>query len=384
MRPNSVSAPPRGRLRLTSAGLAWLAAAMILGGVLGWFKSLNLLLVLAYAMLVLLILNGVLARRHAGRVQAKRIPLPPVFVGEEVSIAIVVANVDKRAASVEIQDGTARWMVEFLPAGGSVECTQSRRYVRRGPALLPPIIVGSAFPFGFIRYEREQGEPAKVVVLPALGHADADGLRRWVLKQAGSEGRSRKVLRRDTPDLADVRGVRPYRPGDSIRAIHWRTSARRRQLVVREYDSAPSPDLVVVVEPWLPAQPKAADGAALEAALCLAATVIHTWRQAIETHVTVVVSGVGIATGTALPGEAGTREALVPLAEAQGAADFAAVPPTAFGRRLGHAARLVISSRAGSPLAERLAQSTGKHFLVLDPLQRLPWYQEPVSPRTAT
>jgi hypothetical protein len=60
------------------------------------------------------------------------------------------------------------------------------------------------------------------------------------------------------------------------------------------------------------------------------------------------------------------------------------VPPTAFGRRLGHAARLVISSRAGSPLAERLAQSTGKHFLVLDPLQRLPWYQEPVPPGTAT
>jgi len=376
MRPSPVASPPRGRLRLTSAGLAWFAAAAVLGG-LAWFKSLNLLLVLAYVMLGLLALNGILARRHAGRVRAMRAPLSPVFAGEEVQARILVENRDSHTAIVDVADGSTLWSVERLPGGGAAECTDSRSYSRRGLVGLPPIVVGSSFPFGFIRYERAQGKAAEVVVLPALGYADADGLRRWVLTQAGTEGRSRKVLRRVTTDLADVRGVRPYRPGDSIRAIHWRTSARRRELVVREYDAAPSPDLFVVVEPWLPDHPSDADRARLEAALSLAATVVQTWRQAIETRVVLVVSGADSAAGTALPGDAGTRAALAPLAETEGGSAFPALSPAAFGRRLGRAARVVISSHSASPLPDQLGRSTGKHFLDLDPHQRLPWYQEP-------
>ena len=110
-------------------------------------------------------------------------------------------------------------------------------------------------------------------MLPAVGEVDAIALRHWLLRQAGGDGRARKVLRRVTTDQADVRGVRPYRPGDPIRGIHWRSSARRGELMVREYDAAPSPELVLVLEPWLPKEPAATERANLEAALSLAATV---------------------------------------------------------------------------------------------------------------
>ena len=66
-----------GRLRLTTEGLAWFAAAVILGGI-GWLKSLNLLLLLAYVMAGLLVLNGVLARLQVRRVLLWWAPLPPV------------------------------------------------------------------------------------------------------------------------------------------------------------------------------------------------------------------------------------------------------------------------------------------------------------------
>ena len=94
----------------------------------------------------------------------------------------------------------------------------------------------------------------------------------------------RKVLRRVTTDQADVRGVRPYRPGDPIRGIHWRSSARRGELMVREYDAAPSPELVLVVEPWLPDNPTAGTRANLEAALSLAVTIARTWSRASNTR----------------------------------------------------------------------------------------------------
>ena len=34
----------------------------------------------------------------------------------------------------------------------------------------------------------------------------------------------------------DLYGVREFRSGDALRRIHWRTSARRGQLVVREFE----------------------------------------------------------------------------------------------------------------------------------------------------
>src|SRR4029079_2445248 len=110
-----------------------------------------------------------------------------------------------------------------------------------------------------------------------------------LLRTAAGEGRSRKVLRRVTHDHTDVRGIRSYRPGDSLRAVHWKSSARRRELMVREYDAAPSPELLLVVEPWLPAEPMEQDRANLEAALSLGATVAWTWCRELSARATVVV-----------------------------------------------------------------------------------------------
>jgi uncharacterized protein (DUF58 family) len=39
-----------------------------------------------------------------------------------------------------------------------------------------------------------------------------------------------------------VSGVREYQPGDSLRHIHWPTSARKRDLFVRSYDNTPTSD----------------------------------------------------------------------------------------------------------------------------------------------
>jgi uncharacterized protein (DUF58 family) len=376
MMANSASSSPGGRLRFTSEGLAWFATTLVLGA-LGWLKSLNLLLLLAYMMAALLVINGVLARWQARRVRTNRVPLPPVFAGETVRAGVVAKNDGSRPAMISILDGFAQWNVASLAAGDAAELMDLRSYPSRGRFTTPAIQVASAFPFGFLKYEYARGTDDEILVLPALGKVDADGLRRWVLKRAGTEGRSRKVLRRVTTDLADIRGVRPYRSGDSIRAIHWRTSARRRELMVREYDAAPSPDLLVVVEPWLPEEPTDLDRAKLEAALSLAATMIHSWAKSIETRTMLVLAGASPTKGSASPGDSGVREVLIPLAGAMGTTESAEIAPSSFGRSTAKSARVVVSSRSGSPLAARLGHLLGKPFLAMDASQRLPWYQPP-------
>src|SRR5262249_30698585 len=43
-----------------------------------------------------------------------------------------------------------------------------------------------------------------------------------------------------------------YRPGDSPRWIHWRTSARVGQPMVKEFEQQNEQDLAVLLDPWLP------------------------------------------------------------------------------------------------------------------------------------
>ena len=44
------------------------------------------------------------------------------------------------------------------------------------------------------------------------------------------------------------RAVRPYVPGDPARLVHWPTSARRGELVVREYEPPPALGVALVVD----------------------------------------------------------------------------------------------------------------------------------------
>jgi uncharacterized protein (DUF58 family) len=66
---------------------------------------------------------------------------------------------------------------------------------------------------------------------------------------------------------ADFHGLRPFRPGDSPRWIHWRTSARRGELMVREFEDVPGDDIVLVLAP----------GVDLEPAIAAAATIVWEW-----------------------------------------------------------------------------------------------------------
>ncbi len=363
-------------LQFTESGLAWLGVALLVGGV-AWYKSINLVLLIVYAMVALVALNGFLAWRNVRRSRANRLAVLPLFAGERSQYGVRVTNDAQHPVSVSVEDrsaaGTTNFLAYRVPPNGGINCPASREFPNRG-RFAGPLTLLSSFPFGFVTCQRPADASGEVVVLPRPGFAEPDGLRRWVSRQAGGDGRARKVLRRVTTDRAEVRGVRAYRPGDPIRDIHWRTTARRGEPMVREYDTAPSPELVLVVEAWLPLNPTPADLDQLEAALSLAVTIAVTWRHAFDSPVTIVVPGVGVSTATS---DEHLREALTPLADLPGAPSVEAPPASAFAGRLARGARVVVSSRPNTPYAGALARSTGKPFATVSPGDRLPWYQPP-------
>lgn len=375
-------APARqpARLKFTALGLGWLAVAAFVGSV-SWYKSINLVLIVVYAMVGMLFVNAYFARRAARRADAARVPVPPVFAGERAECGVTVRNRSRFPVTVTAEDraggGAANtFFVYRLPGGHELTCTAAKEFARRG-RVKGPVALTSAVPFGFLECERLAETDGEIVVLPRLGVADADGLRRWVLRYTAGDGWARRTQRRASADAAEVRGVREYRTGDALRDIHWRSTARRSEPMVREYDKSPSPELVLVVEPWLPETPTDADRANLEAALSLAATVAVHWRQAFDVPVTIVVPGAPTATASS---DEDLRVALTPFADATGTANPEPPGAEAFGRKLGTSARVLVSSRASTPFAVALARATGKPFVTVCPIDRPVWYQPPAPP----
>ena len=330
----------------------WLTACGLLVAV-GWVKSVNLLLLLGYGLFTLLAVNAVSARRAVRRVRGTRLAVSPGYAGRPADVAVDVFNPTRRPASVTVTDaaGDARsaWLFAPLAAGAVHRLSAAPVFPRRGVYPAGPLLVESGYPFGVVRVSSELAPDGVVRVLPAPGRIDREMLRKWLIRGGGGDGLTRRAIQRPLPGTGDVRGVRPLRAGDSPRDIHWRTSARRGTLLVREYDHPDPLDLVVLVDPYLPTFPSPADRDRLEWALGLAMSLGAAWADGSEgVTLTLVVPGrpASVTAGPADP--RGVWGVFSPLADVAGTAD---VPPAAPLPRGGRAVRVLCSPRPDSPVA---------------------------------
>jgi uncharacterized protein (DUF58 family) len=364
-------------LRFPLVGRIWLGVAFLLA-LVGWVKTINLLLLLGYVLFALLGVNAWLAWRMSRRLTAARRPTPPVYAGETVAVAADVTNPSRRAATVLITDQAAgnrsAWLLAPLPAGQSQPLTTRWALRARGRHATGPLTAEAGYPFGLVVAARALAPPGELVVLPAVGRVDVEAFRRWLVRAGAGEADSRRPSRRAAPGRGDVRGLRPYRAGDSPRDIHWKTSARRGQLLVREHDQGEPLDLVLIVDPW------SADAQLterLEWVLSLATTLGRSWcASAAGSDLTLIVAGSPpvVRSGRASPGF--VRPAFACLADVTGSPDVPPVPPGLARRRSFRAARVVVSTRPAGPVAEELRRA-GLPVALVHPAAPPVWYSPP-------
>jgi uncharacterized protein (DUF58 family) len=127
-----------------------------------------------------------------------------------------------------------------------------------------------------------------VIVGPRLGRLTG----RWQeLVVSRRDGRQRARQRRGPPE-GDYYGLREFRPGDSKRWIHWRTSAKLGKLAVRLLEQQRSYDVALLLDLWLPAEPQPADFDRVELAVSFAASVTADLCQRGDNRL--LVAGAGI------------------------------------------------------------------------------------------
>ena len=250
-RRRSVSTSPVRHIRLPIEGICWLVAIAGLW-VTGWIKGINLILLLAYLLLALWILNWLAARRSLRGLAAKRISLGPIFARTPSPWHVEVTDQGRQPLSgwELIDDGSAhsaRWFVVSLGPGQSVRLRDDLNFAHRGTHECKPLRAVCSYPFGLVRQEVRFDDEERVLVYPAVGNINLSRLRRWLMQASRPDERHRRNRRRITQEV-EFHGLRSFRPGDSPRWIHWRTSARRGELMVREFDQGTHYDLLLILE----------------------------------------------------------------------------------------------------------------------------------------
>jgi uncharacterized protein (DUF58 family) len=276
---------PNHRLRWTREGVVYFGfwCCLLLAGLL---QQINLILLVAGLAAGPMVGSIFASSSMLKRLRISRRVPAYVFSGEPLSIDYTLDNDRRWSAALALILNDDMSPVDRVVSGPSnvfLEAFfpriagQSRARVRwegvaprRGKYRFRTLELVSRSPFGLLERRVSIGDPALLTVYPQIGQLS----RRWQqVHREASE--TRRGARHDlSTQQQEYHGLRDYRPGDSPRWIHWRTSARLGQPMVKEFEQQHEQDLAILVDPWLPrTKITAAQREALEDSIKFAATV---------------------------------------------------------------------------------------------------------------
>lgn len=267
------------RLPFTREGLFWLliSAAMLVTGLI---KGINLINLLACWVIVLILWNWWLARRQLRHLSVERRMPEFVFARTPFTWNVTVNNSGRKLAhSVVVTEVAAphAWFVSCVTSQDAVDLEGRATLPFRGAYTWSRLRLACGYPVGLASVVREIERPQQVLVLPRPGLLQRAVLRHWLSEHVPTQGAVRAAARRQPTAQLEFHGLHAFRPGDSPRHIHWRTTARRGELMVREFEDLPNDNLVLVVDPWTAAPAAPGENADLERLLSLAATICWEW-----------------------------------------------------------------------------------------------------------
>jgi uncharacterized protein (DUF58 family) len=85
-------------------------------------------------------------------------------------------------------------------------------------------------------------KPMTLLVRPRVLHLDHLPMRR-----KNDEG-PMEAVPRSSEDMAMLSDIRKYRPGDQMKKIHWKLTARQHELMVKNYEESSLPDLLLYID----------------------------------------------------------------------------------------------------------------------------------------
>lgn len=179
--------------------------------------------------------------RNLVKIQVETVDAPPIFVGNPTSFQVRLTEIQglSRASLVVTAEDTFRlWNVAPLPSAtcahavdldalSTVDVELYPTPQQRGKYSLGILCIASTFPLGLFRAWAYADTTASVLVYPAP--ITARSWRPAVHFVPAIQGGGRGV------GVEDFVGLRAYRSGDSLRSLDWKSLAKGREPITRQF-----------------------------------------------------------------------------------------------------------------------------------------------------
>lgn len=224
-----------GLRALTARGRSFLAsgvAALLCAFLLGEHDLLRIgVLIISLPLLAAM----VVARTRYRLSCARRLDPPRAEAGDEATVTLRLENVTRLPTGLLLVEDTVpyalgarpRFVLDRVEPQGIREIDYRISSDLRGRFSIGPLSIRISDPFGLVELTRSFTIGDTLVVTPrvtALPHVHLSG--EWT---GGGDSRTRSVAAAGDDDLAP----REYRQGDDLRRVHWRSTARYGELMVR-------------------------------------------------------------------------------------------------------------------------------------------------------
>ena len=153
-----------------------------------------------------------------------------------------------------------------IDAGHSIWIEGQLRLPRRGRFSHHGIRIASSFPFGLVQWTASWRLEADILALPRLG-ALRDAMSLIPVEQETLSAGAQRVQ-----EAEEFHTLKTWRPGMSQRQLHWKTSARRGKLMVRETQGVRRPRLRLELIGPTPKEGDRSPRFLFEQSICLTAT----------------------------------------------------------------------------------------------------------------
>ncbi len=221
---------------------------------IAWNREINLLYGMFALLASTLIVSHLLPGYSLKGVTAERSLQPTAFEGDEIDVKVDLHNSGR----------TSRYMIEVIdtiPAAepGSqrpmtfiarIRGRQRRSYsfkiecYKRGEDRIGPLALRSAYPLGISPVEKSaaQERPTLLVYPQVFDIVHLPLMEKGNMPITGTEAVSK------AGGTDEFFGVREYRQGDSLRYIHWPSTAKHGRLIVKEFEIRSSTEVTILLD----------------------------------------------------------------------------------------------------------------------------------------
>ena len=232
--------------RPTKEGVTFLALSIFVG-VAALNTGNNLLYLIFGMMLSFIAISGFMSLINLSRIDIRIATPRNIFALTPIAFNFFITNgkILLPSYSITVEVEREKGFIPYLPAKRTKNAKIRCFFRHRGWNEMPDIYVSTSFPFGFFR-KRVLTKTLKEDIL-TYPKIEKISVKDSLFNQRSDE--KRFVKTGSGGDRSDIRSIRTYRYGDNPKLIHWKSSAKIGELMIREMHDDESKSVAIEFNP---------------------------------------------------------------------------------------------------------------------------------------